>query len=620
MMVTRFGNQMTMSNLKSLRSIFYEFEGIFSVNERRKLIGATILQSSLAILDLIGVALIGVIGALSIYGIQSKSDSGRAGKITTYLHLENFSFQKQIAVLGGLAAVILVIKTISSLVVTRKVLNFVSSKGAIVTKRLLQTVLNNPSWYLSRYTQQEIIYACTTGVQNLTTGIIGTASTMFSDSILLIVMLIGLIVVNPILAISTLVVFSAVGLAMHATMRNKAFALGTQESKLNIQGNELIWEALNTYRESIVRNTQSHYVDSISEIRHGVANAITKKNLMPYIGKYVMEIAMVLGSLILTAIQFVLYDATTAIASLTIFLAATSRIAPAVLRIQQGILQIRNLKGTIEVTTVLLKSPSKEFTGFSSKLSLNHEGFSGLVDINSLNFSYGQLDSFQIKNLNLRILPGSHVAIVGPSGSGKSTLVDLILGSLEPTSGKITISDRGPKESFLEWPGSTAYVPQKVAISNITLRENICLGYPPDFFDESQISDVLEKTGLIDLVENQSEGLDYVAGDHGSKLSGGQQQRLGIARALITNPRLIVLDEATSSLDSVTEFEITKAISSLRGQTTVITIAHRLSTVREADVVIYLEEGEIIASGTFEEVRNLVPNFEKQAHLMGIQD
>ena len=619
-MVIRFGNQMTMSNQKSLRSIFHEFEGIFSVYERRKLIGATILQSSLAILDLIGVALIGVIGALSIYGIQSKSDSGRASKITSYLHLDDFSFQKQIAVLGGLAAVILVIKTISSLVVTRKVLNFVSSKGAIVTKRLLQTVLNNPSWYLSRYTQQEIIYACTTGVQNLTTGIIGTASTMFSDSILLFVMFIGLIVVNPILAISTLVVFSAVGLAMHATMRNKAFALGTQESKLNIQGNELIWEALNTYRESIVRNTQSHYVDSISEIRHGVANAIAKKNMMPYIGKYVMEIAMVLGSLILTAIQFVLYDATTAIASLTIFLAATSRIAPAILRIQQGILQIRNLKGTIEVTTVLLKSPSKEFTGFSSKLAFNHEGFSGLIDINSLNFSYGQLDSFRIKNLNLRILPGSYVAIVGPSGSGKSTLVDLILGSLEPTSGKITISDRSPKESFLAWPGSTAYVPQKVSISNITLRENICLGYAPDLFDESQISDVLGKTGLIELVENQPEGIDYVAGDHGSKLSGGQQQRLGIARALITNPRLIVLDEATSSLDSVTEFEITKAISSLRGQTTVITSAHRLSTVREADVVIYLEEGEIIASGTFEEVRNLVPNFEKQAHLMGIQD
>ena len=123
----------------------------------------------------------------------------------------------------------------------------------------------------------------------------------------------------------------------------------------------------------------------------------------------------------------------------------------------------------------------------------------------------------------------------------------------------------------------------------------------------------------MDLVNNEPEGLDFVAGDHGSKLSGGQQQRLGIARALITNPRLIVLDEATSSLDSVTEFEITKAISLLRGKTTVITIAHRLSTVREADVVIYLEDGNIVASGTFEEVRSRVPNFEKQAHLMGIQ-
>jgi len=606
------------SSQKNINSLRRDFDEVFSPGERRKLIGATILQSSLAVLDLIGVALIGVIGALSIYGIQSKSDAGRASKITSYLHLENFSFQKQIAILGALAATILILKTVSSLVVTRKVLNFVSSKGAQVTKKLLQTVLNTPSSFLSRFTQQEIIYACTTGVQNLTTGIIGTASTMFSDSILLIVMLLGLVYVNPILAISTLIVFCAVGIAMHATMRTKAFALGTQESKLNIQGNELIWEALNTYRESLVRNTQSYYVEGISQIRHGVASAVTKKNLMPYIGKYVMEIAMVLGSLILTAIQFFLYDATTAIASLTIFLAATSRIAPAVLRIQQGVLQIRNLKGTIEITTILLRSPSKVFPKIPEKPSFTHEGFSGSVSIESLAFSYGPGNQFRIKNLSLQILPGAHVAIVGPSGSGKSTLVDLILGNLQPESGKINISGKNPIESFLTWPGSTAYVPQKVSISNVSLKENICLGYPADYFENEQVLEVIRQTGLGDLVNSQPDGLDLISGDHGSKLSGGQQQRLGIARALITKPKLIVLDEATSSLDSVTESEITKAISSLRGQTTVITIAHRLSTVRDADVVIYLEAGEIVASGSFEDVRTKVPDFERQAQLMGI--
>ncbi len=617
-MDTRFGSETMKAVNARIKLVAIDFEGIFTFAERRRLIGATILQSSLAVLDLIGVALIGVIGALSIYGIQSKSDTGRASKITTFLQLDSFSFQKQIAILGGLAAVILVVKTISSLLLTRKVLNFVSSKGALVTKKLLQTVLNSPSSYLSRYTQQEIIYACTTGVQNLTTGIIGTASTMFSDSILLLVMFLGLVVVNPILAISTLVVFTAVGLVMHATMKNKAFALGTQESSLNIQGNELIWEALNTYQESIVRNTQAHYVNGIAEIRHGVANAITKKNLMPYVGKYVMEIAMVLGGLILTAIQFVLYDATTAIASLTIFLAATSRIAPAVLRIQQGILQIKNLRGTTEITTFLLRAPSRLIPGLKSKPSFIHHGFSGVIQIKCLDFSYGKTDNFRISNLSLQIDPGTHVAIVGPSGSGKSTLVDLILGSLDPMSGEIYISGKTPKESFITWPGSTAYVPQKVSISNVSLRENICLGFPSEFFNESQIYEVLNKTGLAELANNHPEGLDFVAGDHGSKLSGGQQQRLGIARALITNPKLIVLDEATSSLDSVTEFEITNAISSLKGETTVITIAHRLSTVREADVVIYLEDGEILASGTFDEVRSRVPNFEKQAHLMGI--
>ena len=618
MTAIRFGEDKATMLKKYLKLAAKDFEGIFSASERKKLLGATLLQSSLAVLDLIGVALIGVIGALSIYGIQSRTDSGRASRITTYLHLEDFSFQKQIAILGSLAAVVLITKTICSLVVTMKVLNFVSLKGASVSKQILQTVLSNPNLYLTRYTQQEIIYACTTGVQNLTTGILGTALTIFSDSILLAIMFIGLVAVNPVLAISTLVVFSTVGFVMHLTLRTKAFALGTRESKLNIQGNELIWESLNTYRESIVRNTQSYYVDGITEIRLGVANAITKKNLMPFIGKYVMEIAMVLGGLFLTAIQFILFDAITAISSLTIFLAATSRIAPAVLRIQQGVLQVKNLRGTIGVTTVLLNSKSTQFSKVDVDSTFSHLGFSASIRISDLSFNYGKSNHFQIRDLNLEIQSGSHVAIVGPSGSGKSTLIDLILGSLEPTTGEILISGKTPKECFKKWPGSTAYVPQKIAISNVTLRENICLGYPTHHFDESFLFEVIQKTGLSNFVTNQPEGLDFVAGEHGSKLSGGLRQRLGIARALITKPKLIVLDEATSSLDSITEFEITEAISLLRGDATVITIAHRLSTVRESDVVIYLEDGSIIASGTFEEVRKRVPNFEKQAQLMGI--
>lgn len=609
---------MTKTEAVSKNSIFAELKQIFNASEKRKLVGATFLQSTLAILDLIGVALIGVIGALSIYGIQSKTESGRASKITSYLNIENFTFQHQVAILGGLAALILVIKTISSLILTRKVLNFVTTKGAHITQNLLQTVLHRPSYYLNKFTQQEIIYGCTTGVQNLTTGIIGTSSTIFSDSILLLIMFLGLAAINPVLAVSTLVVFGAVGIAVHMAMRNKAFALGTRESQLNIRGNELIWEALNTYKESIVRNTQSHYVYGITELRLGVASAITKKNLMPYISKYVMEIAMVLGGLVLTSIQFILYDATTAIASLTLFLAATTRIAPAVLRIQQGVIQIKNLIGTIEITTFLLNGPSLEIFEINEALSFTHKNFVGSVEIESLSFGYGKKEDFQIKELNLVIPSGSHVAIVGPSGSGKSTLVDLILGSLEPDSGEIRISGKKPKHCFSKWPGATAYVPQKVSISNLSLRENVTLGYPVDTFSQSQILDVLEKTGLTELVTGQAEGLDYIAGDHGSKLSGGQQQRLGIARALITNPKLLVLDEATSSLDASTENDITSTLSKLRGQTTMITIAHRLSTVKNSDLVIYLEKGKIIALGTFDQVRRQVPNFEKQANLMGI--
>jgi ATP-binding cassette subfamily C protein len=600
---------------KKQREILFS---IFSRKEKARLFTSVILQASLAILDLIGVALIGVIGAISIYGIQSKSENGAGGKIIKLLGLDGFTFQTQVAILGALAATVFIFKTLASLELTRRVLNYISRKGAEVTRSLLSTLLDNPSRFLREYSQQQIIYASTSGVQNLTTGMIGTASTIFSDSILLIVMFSGLLAVNFPLALTTLALFGTIGVILHRLMKTKAFALGTDESNLNIEANQLIWEVLNTHRESLVRNTRKWYVTQITETRLGVSQAVAKKNLMPFVGKYVMEIAMVLGSLILTAIQFAIYDATTAIASLTIFLAATSRVAPAVLRIQQGLSLMKNLSGTVWITTYLLSLDKKVITSGNNQINFTHTNFENQIKVENLSFTYGTDSNFHFKDLNLFIKAGSHVALVGPSGSGKSTLVDLILGVLTPTGGKVEISGLTPQEAFQKWPGAVAYVPQTIVISNGTIRENLCLGFGDKSIENENLENALEKAGLLDFISSQPEGLDYFVGDNGSRLSGGQQQRLCIARALVTNPKLIILDEATSSLDSITESEITHSISKLLGNTTVITIAHRLSTVRNAEQVVYLEGGQVIANGNFDFVRKQVPNFDKQAHLLGI--
>jgi ABC-type multidrug transport system fused ATPase/permease subunit len=161
-------------------------------------------------------------------------------------------------------------------------------------------------------------------------------------------------------------------------------------------------------------------------------------------------------------------------------------------------------------------------------------------------------------------------------------------------------------------------VPQDVLVANGSIRENVALGYPLEAATDELINDAIRIASLTEFVATLPEGLDANLGERGAKISGGQRQRIGIARALFTKPKLLVLDEATSALDGGTEENISSDIQKLRGSTTVVLIAHRLSTVRDADLVLYMDKGEIVARGTFEEVRNAVPDFDRQAKLMGL--
>jgi ATP-binding cassette subfamily C protein len=587
--------------------------------DRKKVTLATTFQILLSILDLLGVALIGVIGALSISGIQSKKAGNRVEQLLGFLNLENLSFQQQVAVLGVIATLVLIAKTVLSILISRRILNFLSSRSAMISQKILKKLLNQDLTEINRYSQQEVIYASTTGVQNLTTGVIAATSNLFVDTSLLLVLFFGLAVVSPSLAVTTVVTFTIIGVILNNLMRNKAFALGSDEMKFNVESNEKIWEILNTYREATVRSTRDHYVDEIGQIRLRVSNAIAQKIFLPYIGKYVMEVSMIVGALLITGVQFYFYDAAAAITGLTLFMAATTRIAPAILRLQQGLVQIKNYLGNSAVTIELLhlqedfENNSEANSNFIAPVNFRPE-----VSLRTVNYKYKENSDFEIKNLSLVIRSGEHVALVGPSGSGKTTLVDIILGVIRPDSGQVTISGMPPLTAFGIWPQFVSYVPQQTTISNRSLRENILLGLKDESASDEKIQQVLSKSGLGNLINDLPNGLDTVLGDNGFKLSGGQRQRIGIARALYTSPSLLVMDEATSALDASTEDEITKTLLELKQEITLITIAHRLSTVRNADRVFYLDKGRIEAEGTFEEVRTRVPNFDKQANLMGL--
>jgi ABC-type multidrug transport system fused ATPase/permease subunit len=328
---------------------------------------------------------------------------------------------------------------------------------------------------------------------------------------------------------------------------------------------------------------------------------------------------MVLGALLISAAQFATQDAPRAVATLAVFLAAGSRIAPAVLRFQQGALQIRSSLGAASPTLDLIEEMQciKRIDTSVDDLDLDHHGFNPEIDICNVSFSYPGNQGKVIDSVTISAKVGTSVALVGPSGAGKTTLVDILLGVLNPSDGTTSISGLLPIDAVSKWPGAIAYVPQDIFISNGTIRENVSLGYPLNEATDELVIDALQIAQLDKFVASLPLGLDTPVGDRGARLSGGQRQRLGIARAMFTKPRLLVLDEATSALDGVTEASISDSINALKGRVTLVLIAHRLSTVLNADQIAYLSEGKVISIGTFDEVRTNVPDFDIQVKLMG---
>ena len=593
---------------------------ILSSSDQKKVIAVAAIQISMAVLDLLGVIAIGLLGALSVTGLQSEAPGDRVSAALRFLHISNTTFQTQALVIAVAAVVLLVGRTILSIFFTRRVLFFLSRRGAKISATLISRLLSQPLLVVQARTTQETLFAVTRGVEIITLQILATAVVLASDISLLLLMLIGLLAVNPVTAIGTFIIFSIIGFLLYQMMHVRAGKLGTQSSVLNIKSNEKIVEVFASYRESVVRNRRDYYAREIGKKRFALADNLAEVNFMPYVSKYVIETTVVLGAVLIGAAQFVLEDATHAVATLAIFLAAGSRIAPAVLRVQQGSIMIRGSLGeaspTLDLIDELGDSPMIE--NVEDAVDAIHDGFVAEIQVTGVSLTYPSQSKPAIDDISLTIPPGASVAFVGPSGAGKTTIIDVLLGVLSPDKGTVLISGLPPLLAVANWPGAVSYVPQDVAIAAGTVRENIALGYPSEVATDHLVIDALKVAHLDKFVADLPNGLDSQVGERGARISGGQRQRLGIARAMFTRPHLLVLDEATSSLDGETEASIADAINALRGSTTVVMIAHRLSTVRNADMVVYLSEGKIVAVGTFEEVREAVPDFDRQAKLMGL--
>lgn len=551
--------------------------GILPSSTKRRLLVVALVQAALSTFDLIALFLVGSLGSLAVTGIQSSSPAQRDSIILEVLGLENESFQRQIAILGSITALLLIVKTVSSAYLNFRIFFFMSTVSAQISSALLSRYVNMTYLDIKKRSSQETLQALTSGVSSMSNGIVGNFVSLVGDIFLLTVMILGVSSIDPKVGFFTLFFFGTIALFTYRYTSRASSHIASTLVVENIFSNNLVLTIIRTFREISTRGLLGSYSAKIRNTRYRISRLEANQAFVPFVTKYVMELTLIIGGLLLTAIQFATEDAPKAISGIAVFILASSRISPAILRFQQALLQVKAAVAGSLITFGMLKEleGKEELPDNTVTFSTNHNDFNAQVNFTGVQFSYPESKELIFDSLDIKIENGEIISIVGPSGSGKTSFADLVLGQLEPNKGQVTVSGLSPRDAQKYYPGAIAYVPQEIYLFEGTIKDNILLGYEEEIVSESLIWEALRRAELDKWVLSQAYGLDHKIKETGSNISGGQRQRIGLARALLTDPKLLILDESTSALDRVTEIDIAKTISKLKGKTTVISIAHR---------------------------------------------
>ncbi len=386
--------------------------------------------------------------------------------------------------------------------------------------------------------------------------------------------------------------------------RSRLIELGAHKRRVDAELNKNVMEGVTGFREIVVLERRAFYKSRQRHIRQAISDNTVRLGVLDAIPKNVIELATVAGVLLVAVVLIVRGDGSSVAPVLALYAAAAFRLMPSVNR-------ILNVMGLLNKSQASVKSVLQYLAHQQSggpKMSSTEATLQGppsmspLIEIVDLSFEYQGAKQPALAGINLDISRGSTTGVVGLSGSGKSTLIDVLLGLYQATSGEVRVSGRRMPEGLADWRRHIGYVPQSIFIAEGSMVENIALGLATSDVDTTRVWACLEAAQLREFVESLPLGLDTPVGERGVLLSGGQRQRLGIARALYHQPEVLILDEATSALDSQTEAGFMQAVYRLRGQITILMVAHRITTVSACDQILVMRDGCIVDRGTYEEL------------------
>ncbi|MFB7884229.1 ABC transporter ATP-binding protein [Microbacterium sp. NPDC056057] len=573
---------------------------------RRYFLGYMIWTSALTVLDVIAVSMLAIVIGPAITG--GTLSIPLIGEVTA----------EQAPLFALLACVLIIVKSALSLLLHWHATRRFAKYELAIGDRMFKAYINSSWEQRSKRTVAEITRIADSGIANTMAGFLLPLMRVPASICTFVVVLTVLLVVDPMISIITLVYLTLIALVVHNLVTKRALEAATVNLEFSYRVAILMTEMMEALKELSLRNRLGDVADLVTANRQRSVRARANGSILGLIPGFVFEAALIGGIILIGGFSYLQGGFTSALTSVALFATAGFRLIPAINGIQGGIVQaIASIPSASDVVDDLIaaeKDMETSTTPADTAVLVERPERLALTDVR---FRYPKAEEDVIRGMFLDIPLGSSVGIVGPSGAGKSTLIDLLLGLSVPSSGEILIDGHPLNAVLRQWRGRVGYVPQRVALFDGTIAQNVALTWG-DEVDRERVVHALERAQLSTLVASRTGGIDERIGERGVSLSGGQQQRLGIARALYTDPLVLVLDEATSSLDTKTEDEVTRSIRALQGEVTLISVAHRLSTVKDYDRICYVDEGRIVAQGTFREVASQLPSFAEQVLLAGL--
>lgn len=587
---------------------------LLTLSQRKSFYALQILVVLMAFMELVGV--VSIIPFMTLVGDMSKIQENTI--IAQVYQASGIKLESQFVFLLGVAVLLMLfLSAMISMFTTWKISMFTNKVGAEISVRLYTHYLKQGWLFHASTSSAQLIKKIASETERVTGGIIMPLMQMIARIVLALFIGLTILIYDPKVAIIGLIIFAIAYLILFKIVRIRLESNSVVISEVNEHRFRLMNEGFGGIKDVLLLGVDNNFIQRFNKKSHSLAYSRGTNAAIAQVPRYCIEL-IAFGSMI----ALLLYLIATHNGNLGMILPIVSVYALAAFKLlpafQQIYASIATIKGDIaafeSIQQDLTESMQNELYVIKPQQEKIH--LRKQIYLENITFSYPGKKGITINKINMSISANSVIGLVGPSGSGKSTIIDILLGLIEPQNGQLKVDNVIINEkNCRSWQNSIGFVAQSIFLSEGTIAENVAFGVPQDQIDSKRVKQALKLARLTEFRQTLEEGINTKVGERGVQLSGGQRQRIGIARALYHKANVLVFDEATSSLDGITEKMIMQAIQDFSGQKTIIMIAHRIKTVQKCDQIFFIDKGQVVNQGTYQELIKSNEHFRNMAVL-----